>query len=78
LSGSVSSQMGTAQITRGRLTGNSFQFSISMQIQGADTQVDFSGTVNGNQMTGTINVGGGFMIDFTGKKPNAGGEEVRQ
>jgi imidazolonepropionase-like amidohydrolase len=77
LSGSVSSQMGTAQLTRGRLTGNSFQFSIVMQIQGADTPVDFHGTVNGNQMTGTIDVTG-FSIEFTGRKPNAGAEEVRQ
>jgi hypothetical protein len=77
LSGSVSSQMGTAQLTRGRLNGNSFQFSIVMQIGGADTPVDFHGTVNGNQMTGVIDVSG-FSIDFTGRKPNAGAEEVRQ
>ena len=77
LSGSVSSQLGTAQLMSGRLTGNSFQFSISMQVQGADTRVNFSGTVNGNQMTGTIDVSG-YTIDFTGKKPNSGAEEVRQ
>ncbi|HUK30390.1 MAG TPA: amidohydrolase family protein [Candidatus Acidoferrum sp.] len=77
LSGTVSSQMGTAALTRGRLTGNNFQFSITMQIQGADTQVDFSGTVNGNQMSGTISVSG-YDIAFTGRKPNAAVEEVRQ
>jgi hypothetical protein len=77
LSGSVSSQMGTAQLISGRLTGNSFQFGISMQIQGADTRVNFSGTVNGNQMTGTIDVSG-YTIDFTGKRPNSSAEEVRQ
>ncbi len=77
LSGSVSSHMGTAQLTKGRLTGNNFQFSTVMQIEGADTPVDFHGTVTGNQMTGTIDVSG-FIIDFTGRKPNAGGKEVRQ
>jgi len=77
LGGTISSHMGTAQLTRGRLNGQSFQFSISMQINGADMQVDFSGKVAGNQITGTINVGG-YMLDFTGSRPNSGGEGVRQ
>lgn len=77
LSGTVSSQMGTAPVSSGRLTGNNFQFTITMQIGGADTQVNFSGNVNGNQMTGTISVSG-YDIAFTGRKPNAAGEEVRQ
>lgn len=77
LSGTVSSQMGTAPVSRGRLNGNNFQFSIVMQIQGADTPVDFNGTVTGSQMTGTISVSG-YDIAFTGRKPNAAGEEVRQ
>jgi hypothetical protein len=77
LSGSVISHMGTGQLTRGRLTGNNFQFSIVMQINGADTQVDFRGTVTGNQLAGTIDVSG-YSMEFTGRKPNAAGEEVRQ
>jgi hypothetical protein len=75
LSGTVNSQMGTATITRGQLTGNQFQITLSLSMNGAATDITLSGTVNGNQMSGTANVAGN-SVDFTGRRPSAGEEEV--
>jgi hypothetical protein len=38
LSGTINSQMGTATITRGRVTGNQFQMNLSMSMNGAPTE----------------------------------------
>jgi hypothetical protein len=39
--------------------------------------VTLSGTITGNQVSGTIDVMG-MSISFTGKRPSTGAEEVRQ
>jgi hypothetical protein len=75
LSGTVNSQMGTASITRGQVTGNQFQITLSLSMNGAATDITLSGTVNGNQMSGTANVAGN-SLEFTGRRPSAGEEGV--
>lgn len=77
IGGTVSSQMGTANIVRGQLSGNQFQFTISMQTGGGTAEIGMSGTITGNQMSGTIDVQGA-SLPFTGTRPSAGAEEVRQ
>lgn len=53
ISGSVETPFGTADISDGSATGNSFRVSTTLNIEGESTSVTFEGTVNGNQMTGT-------------------------
>ncbi len=77
ITGALTSQMGTASITHGQLTGNQFSITIQIPLNGTPTDVTLSGTITGNQVTGTIDVVG-TSIPFTGRRPSTGAEEVRQ
>jgi hypothetical protein len=77
ITGTLTSQLGTAPIIRGQLTGNQFRISIQVPIEGTPMDVTLSGTITGNQVSGTIDVMG-MSISFTGKRPSTGAEEVRQ
>ncbi|HJZ64118.1 MAG TPA: amidohydrolase family protein [Candidatus Acidoferrum sp.] len=70
LSGTVSSNRGTATIISGYASAEKFNFTINMNIQGSATDVTFSGTFEKNTMKGTIAVMS-FSIDFTGTRPGA-------
>ncbi len=74
LSGSISSNYGTAQISRGSLIGNQFSFTFSMDIQGEATTISASGTLQGNTIRGSFNFQG-EPIEFTGTRP-AGGAPI--
>jgi hypothetical protein len=54
LSGHVETPFGTGDITDGSATGNSFRISTMISIEGQSTDITFEGTVNGNQMSGTV------------------------
>jgi len=71
LSGTTTSTRGTATIISGYLSGDKFNFTINIPIQGNPTDVVFSGTLDGSSLKGTIDVMG-YSIDFTGTKPTAG------
>jgi hypothetical protein len=77
ITGSVSSEMGTVPVTRGRLTGNQFLITISIPLNGAATDIDMNGTMTGNQMSGTMTIQGN-SLEFTGRRPGASAEEVGQ
>jgi hypothetical protein len=68
LSGSISSHMGTAEIATGSLNGVQFTFSFSMDIQGQATKISCSGSIEGNSIRGSFDVGG-QGIPFTGTRP---------
>lgn len=70
LSGTVASPRGTATIISGYLSADKFSFTINIAVEGAFTDVLFSGTVEGGTMKGMISLTG-FSTDFTGTK--AGG-----
>jgi imidazolonepropionase-like amidohydrolase len=75
ITGTMSSQMGTVQITRGRMNGNQFTLSISVPANGQTMDIDMSGTLNGNTMSGSMNVMG-QSLDFTGRRPGSNGDEA--
>ncbi len=79
VSGTVTSRMGTATITRGWLSGDQFSFTISISLGGpSPSELTFSGTLEGNTLKGTISVSG-FTIEFTGTRPggaSAAGDEM--
>ena len=81
IGGTISSQMGTVTITRGRMNGNQFSITISVPINGETTEIVMTGTVTGNQLSGSMSVAG-QMLDFTGRRPGASeresGYEVRR
>jgi imidazolonepropionase-like amidohydrolase len=73
LSGSVTSPLGTAQIQTGTVTGNSVTFRISVDIPGqGNLTVTFTGTVRGNSISGSADVGPVGKFDFTGSKSPGG------
>lgn len=73
LSGSVTSPMGTVQITEGTVSGNSVTFKIAVDIPGQGSLVvTFTGTVRGNNISGTADVGPMGKMDFTGSKSPGG------
>lgn len=65
LTGNVTSPVGSSAIREGWVSGNRFSFTVTFQQMGA---MNFSGTMEGGQLKGSISVGGQSM-EFTGTKP---------
>jgi imidazolonepropionase-like amidohydrolase len=70
ISGTITSNRGTASIITGYLSVDKFSFTINIPIQGSPADVTFSGTFDGTSLKGNIRVQG-FSLDFTGVKPGA-------
>jgi imidazolonepropionase-like amidohydrolase len=77
LTGTVSSQAGTASISKGWVSGNKFNFTFSMSLGGPPQELTMSGTMEGNTIKGTLSVGGQAM-EFTGTKPGGTQTETEQ
>ena len=75
ITGTMSSQMGTVPISRGRMNGNQFTLSISVPMNGDTMSIDMSGTVNGNTLSGSMSVMG-QELTFTGRRPGASEDEA--
>ncbi len=58
VSGSLTMPFGAATITSGRLSGNELTLEISMDIQGRSVPGKLTGRIDGNSLTGTMNVMG--------------------
>jgi len=71
LTGTVgSSTRGTGTIFSGYVSEEEFSFTINLAIDGSPTDVQFSGTFEGNTMKGSISTLG-YTFDFAGTKPGA-------
>ena len=68
LEGTMATEMGTVQVTDGRITGQRVSFSITVPISGQTTTIVFRGTVDGNRMTGTADLGALGTATFTGER----------
>jgi len=68
LSGSVTGQRGTASITSGWVSGNKFSFTVSVSMGPRTFEATYTGTVEGNKMTGSVGMGP-MSIQFTGTRP---------
>jgi len=68
ISGTVTSERGTATIYTGYVSGEKFSFTISLPINGNPTDVTFTGTFEGKTMKGSISAMG-YTFEFTGTKP---------
>ncbi|MEQ1605771.1 MAG: amidohydrolase family protein [Pyrinomonadaceae bacterium] len=67
LTGTMVSQLGTAQINNGRATAEGFSFGASVPYGGANVDITMSGKVTGNQIGGTLDSALG-SIPFSGTK----------
>jgi hypothetical protein len=71
LTGTLSSpERGTGSIFSGYVSEDKFSFTINLPIEGNPTDVQFTGTFEGNSMKGSISVLG-YTFEFTGTKPGA-------
>ncbi|MDP9339400.1 MAG: amidohydrolase family protein [Acidobacteriota bacterium] len=68
ISGTVTGKRGVGTVLNGYATTNKFSFTINIPLEGAPTDVTFSGTFDATSLKGSINVTG-FSTDFTGTKP---------
>ena len=73
LTGTMVSQLGTAQINNGRATAEGFSFSATVPYGGANVDITMNGKVTGNQISGTLDSALG-SIPFSGTKNPQGGE----
>jgi imidazolonepropionase-like amidohydrolase len=67
ISGAMVSQLGTSSINNGKVDGNRFNFTSSVQFGGASIEITVNGTVNGNQVSGTVDSPQG-NIPFSGTR----------
>lgn len=67
LTGSLQTQLGPAAIKSGRVTGDSFTFTASVEFGGANIDITANGKVSGSQVTGTIDSPQG-SVPFSGRR----------
>lgn len=68
LSGSVTGQRGTASLSSGWVSGSKFSFTLSITMGPRTMEATYTGTVEGNKMTGSVSMGP-MSIQFTGTRP---------
>jgi hypothetical protein len=68
LEGTMATEMGTVQVTDGRITGQRVTFTVAVPITGQTTRIVFRGTVDGNRMSGTADLGTMGTATFTGER----------
>jgi imidazolonepropionase-like amidohydrolase len=68
LDGTVATELGTVQITDARVTGQRVTFTITLPIEGQTTVIVFRGTVEGNRMSGDVDLGTLGTGTFAGER----------
>lgn len=68
LSGSLTGRRGTQDITSGWVSGKKFSFTVTLTMGPRTIEATYTGTVEGNEMTGTLSMGR-RSSDFTGTRP---------
>ncbi len=72
LRGSIQGSLGSGQIASASIgQGGDLRFSVPVNIGGLTTEATFTGTINGNEMRGTIQVVGRAPGSFTGTRASA-------
>jgi imidazolonepropionase-like amidohydrolase len=67
LSGSVRGERGEGSVTEGWVSGDRFAFTVSMTMGGRSMEAEYSGTVEGDEMTGNVSFGR-FSMEYSGSK----------
>ncbi len=77
LTGTLTSPMGTIPIAQGSVTGNSFTFGATMSRGQPSVAFSFNGTVDGNNLKGTVTAGT-FTGEFSGTRSGPTGSDAVQ
>ena len=75
LTGSIQGPLGSGQIGAGSLTGSDLRFTMPVTLPGPGSQTtdaNFTGTLAGNEMSGTVQLVGREPGTFTGTRPGGG------
>ena len=67
ITGSLTTQLGTATVRDGKVTAEGFNFASTVEIGGASMEIHVQGKVTGNQISGPIDTPQG-VVPFTGTK----------
>lgn len=67
-SGSMTSMMGTTDISEGQITGRTVSWSMTIQMGGQAITLNYRGEVDGNRMTGTAELGSFGSATFTAER----------
>lgn len=67
LTGQYEGQLGTSDL-EGTVKGSAIEFSFTINVQGQQAPVTYEGTVDGDAMKGTMNIGGMLTGSFTAKR----------
>ncbi len=68
LDGSLTTSRGTYDLTSGWVSGKKFSFTVTLTMGPRTIEATYTGTVEGNQVTGTLSMGR-RSSDFTGTRP---------
>jgi len=74
VTGEFKSEMGATSIYDGSVSGNAIQFSVKLPIGGQPFELVFDGTVEGDTMEGTIDLGEMGLADWEGTKTSGPGQ----
>jgi len=67
LTGQYEGQLGTSEL-EGTVKGSAIEFSFTINVQGQQAPVTYEGTVDGDTMKGTMNIGGMLNGSFTARR----------
>jgi imidazolonepropionase-like amidohydrolase len=70
ITGQMTSELGSAALDNGQVTGRAVSWSITLQMGGQSMTIPFHGDVEGNQMRGTAELPGMGSASFTAQKRN--------
>lgn len=68
LSGSLASSQGTVNFDGGKVDGNNVAFSVNIRGPMGPMKLDYSGKVEGDNISGTVKLGQFGTAPFTGKR----------
>jgi hypothetical protein len=68
LSGQMTTPFGVFEFTGGVVSGNTISFEMNVSVGGQDLDLFFSGTVEGERMTGSVVQGGAGTSEFTARR----------
>ena len=61
--------LGSAEVRSGLVSAKRISFAVSLAVGGTTIEATFNGTVEGNTMSGTVNIPGQGAVEFTGTRP---------
>ena len=70
LTGEFEGDMGSVALEHGEVSGQNIEFVLLLPVTDPPMELIFEGTVSGNKMTGTIDLGEMGTADWTATKPN--------